>query len=350
MTTHQHPKFGTVTVIDDWWNRVTAVSCEGAQVDCQLVNMSAETPAVDVTARLDLLASVIDGLDGYVTQAREALEAQFATSEKFAPWVKSLRRTLAAIIGLSEGEEITAQNTAAVFRLTHILVQKDPRTEEYFNPEWNADFELELSLTYLNEKKSYDVKFNRDGDVIGIGGPSTSSHYSEDTEEVAAPNFTHDVLGHCDGDELPPINIGGKAVEVWLYMSGEQLKYLQPSDLDIFVPLVARIDEFDKIARAAVPAETSDYFHDLWDDEDYRKRVQAAFPDMKGPDDAKADQIEAAIWPNHITLSLDLSGSGGAALSIDYKLLPEDEELPEDNVFCASFAPDGKFLGIAQES
>ena len=142
----------------------------------------------------------------------------------------------------------------------------------------------------------------------------------------------------------------GRSIPLDFYMTEARVEDFVPADLDIFVPLSQQIPTLDARFRAAFPEQMrQDWLNDRLGAgaEDWAPLMESRFPGAKRAEDVgRADFIDA-LELRRGCFSLVPKDSGEAALTLDYQILPADED---NNVFAARFALDGSFLDVVIES
>ena len=149
----------------------------------------------------------------------------------------------------------------------------------------------------------------------------------------------------------------GAMIPITLYYSEEALTSFSPDMLEPFTALIGRLDEFDAKARTSVSTETRVQWladridasswatHDLYDASS--KRLEQLFPKVTLLTDVSEEQFATALWLEKIGFSLNLPGSDGAALTMDYRILPVELD---NHLFAARFEPNGTLIGVRMES
>lgn len=142
----------------------------------------------------------------------------------------------------------------------------------------------------------------------------------------------------------------GRPIELTVYMNEARLTDFTPSDLDGFVALAQGLPELDAKLRAAIPAEIrlrwlSDRLEPFG--EDWRDLMAAAFPGAQRAEDVSPAAFARALWLERGCFSLSPEDSGGAALSLDYRILPPDHD---SEVVVARFSLEGALLDVVIES
>jgi hypothetical protein len=164
-----------------------------------------------------------------------------------------------------------------------------------------------------------------------------------------------DVYGDlCD---LRPISFRGETYPAMLYYTPEALVRLTPQILDGLAALAGRLDTLDEVVRTSVPDELRlDWLSDrmdatTWASADAAARATAllrtTFPDAPVLTEVTAAQFSAALKLHSLMFSLAPDGDDASALTVDYRVLPDDVD---DYLFAAKFAVNGDLLSIAIES
>jgi hypothetical protein len=157
--------------------------------------------------------------------------------------------------------------------------------------------------------------------------------------------------------ELKPIAFRDVDYEATLYYTRETLPGLTARSLEPLAALVARLDDLDKVLRTSVPDDVRESWlsdrmdPETWASEDAAAEAQAmlreAFPDTPTLSDVTAGQLAKALKLERLGFSLAPEGSGDAALTLDYRILPDEFD---NYVFAAKFAADGQLISVDLES
>jgi hypothetical protein len=155
---------------------------------------------------------------------------------------------------------------------------------------------------------------------------------------------------------LNPVLFGKKHIQADLYYSAGGMAGLMQPSLDVFAQLVPRLEEFDCVVRERLlDKDIEEWLADradvsVWSDDvkdEVRETLARVFPRVTTLTDVTRQDFLAALKLDRICFSLDKSGSGGAALTMDYRLLPIEID---GGVFAAKFDEVGAFIDIVTES
>jgi hypothetical protein len=177
--------------------------------------------------------------------------------------------------------------------------------------------------------------------------------------------INHPVLGeltliepHSMGDllDLKPQSLGGTTVPARLFYSAKSLRNIAPTALEPLANLAQQLTDFDAVVRAQLGAtlieDWLDHHNDItmWQDElqaPAARELARIFPGVSDLTRVTHAQFAATLWLERICFSLDSSLSGGATLTMDYRVLPVELD---DNIIAAKFDEAGAFMGAVIES
>jgi hypothetical protein len=168
--------------------------------------------------------------------------------------------------------------------------------------------------------------------------------------EIVAPDDFGELI------ELKALTFRGNEVPTTLFYTSDSMAKLTPQSLDAFALLAPRLEAFDAIVRKSIPQrEMSDWLADRADisvwrtelQEQARETLSRIFPRAARLTDVTRDEFIAALWLDRIQFSLDPSHSGGASLTMDYRILPIEID---GGVFAAKFDETGNFMDVLTES
>jgi hypothetical protein len=157
----------------------------------------------------------------------------------------------------------------------------------------------------------------------------------------------------CDID---PVRVRGQLCPSSLYYTRANLDGLTSQTLDPLAALAKRIDQLDDVARRTVPAALSEnWLRDHSDPEMWGSKItaqraleklQSIFPGKSSLDLVSPAEFAAALTLEAVSFSLAPDNSGGASMTLDYRILPDDLS---DDVIAAKFSADGRLLSIDVE-
>lgn len=163
----------------------------------------------------------------------------------------------------------------------------------------------------------------------------------------------HAYFGRFKPDEiarLATITSGGRKIPFDLFMDAAVLAEFEPSMLDGFVPLAETLEDLDRTVRRSFPPE----LREQWLEERLEygspallRALAKVFPDATRPADIPVERFAAALVLRRGCFSLSTDLSGGAALTLDYTILPPRMD---DELFAAKFASDSTLLSVDIES
>jgi hypothetical protein len=166
-----------------------------------------------------------------------------------------------------------------------------------------------------------------------------------------------EIDGYGDLCDLKAVSFRGALYSAMLYYTRASLARLTSQSLDGLAALAGRLDDLDRKARAQIPDHLRmDWLSDrtdatTWASADTAARAMAllrkTFPDSALLTDVTAEQFSASLKLHSLMFSLAPDGADGSALTLDYRVLPEDVD---DYLFAAKFAEDGRLISIALES
>lgn len=144
--------------------------------------------------------------------------------------------------------------------------------------------------------------------------------------------------------------IADRVVPIDLFMTKRDMLSFEPEQLDAFVPLAEQLAELDAAVRAAFRED----IHKAWLEERFnasspklRAALGTVFPGAAVPSDVSPAAFAAALVLNRACFSLSPGSSGGAALTLDYAVLPRRND---NQIFAAQFDGSGRLMSIQSES
>jgi hypothetical protein len=168
--------------------------------------------------------------------------------------------------------------------------------------------------------------------------------------EIVAPDDLGELI------DLKAVTFRGNEVPTTLFYTSDSMAKLTPQSLDAFALLAPRLEAFDAIVRKSIPErEMSDWLADRADisvwrtelQEQARENLARIFPRTAVITGITRDEFIAALWLDRVQFSLDPSQSGGASLTMDYRILPIEID---GGVFAAKFDETGIFIDLVTES
>jgi hypothetical protein len=156
--------------------------------------------------------------------------------------------------------------------------------------------------------------------------------------------------------DLKAVTFRATEVPTTLFYTSDSMAKLTPQSLDAFALLAPRLEAFDAIVRKSIPErEMSDWLSDRADisvwrtelQEQARETLSRIFPRTAMITGVTREEFIAALWLDRIQFSLDPSQSGGASLTMDYRILPIEID---GGVFAAKFDQTGALIGVVPES
>ncbi len=166
-------------------------------------------------------------------------------------------------------------------------------------------------------------------------------------------SYRHPYFGRCKLDEmarLATVVSDGRKIPLDLFMATAVLAEFEPRMLDGFVPLTERLQDLDRKVRRDFPQG----LRLQWLEERMEhgspallRALGRVFPDAARPGDVSAESFAAALVLKRGCFSLPPEMSGGAALTLDYTILPARMD---DELFAAKFSFKGDLLDIDIES
>lgn len=166
-------------------------------------------------------------------------------------------------------------------------------------------------------------------------------------------SYRHPYFGRRKLDEmarLATIVSDGRKIPFDLFMATAVLSEFEPQMLDGFVPLAEKLHELDWTVRRNFPQDVRLQW--LEDRLEYGtpavlRAMSRGFPRAARPEDVTAESFAAALVLKRGCFSLSPDMSGGAALTLDYTILPARMD---DELFAARFSLNGDLLDVAIES
>jgi hypothetical protein len=180
--------------------------------------------------------------------------------------------------------------------------------------------------------------------------PYVIDHPLFGTVEIGAPDEYGELI------DLESIKVSAAEIPTTLFYSSVSMAKLTQQSLDSFAVLAKRIEDFDAIVRKNLPdSMIEEWLADRADISVWRTELQElarqnladVFPNAGSLTDVSREDFIAALKLARIQFSLDQSQSGGAALTMDYRILPIEID---GGVFAANFNETGVFIDVVTES
>lgn len=156
---------------------------------------------------------------------------------------------------------------------------------------------------------------------------------------------------------LQPLAFRDERIPCDLYYTPASLPRLSAATLDPLAALAGRVVELDVTARAAFTTDVSTRWladglnPNTWADPALHTAVIAQldllFPGVRVPEDVSLDRFVSALRLDRACLSIAPEGASGAAITLDYRILPNNMD---NYLFAAKFAADGALMSIDTES
>jgi len=166
--------------------------------------------------------------------------------------------------------------------------------------------------------------------------------------------YRHPYFGRCKLSKLSRITtatVAGRKIPLDLYMTTKAMAAFEPEQLDPLVPLAQNLESLDAKVRAEFPEE--ERINWLKDRFEYdppptlRRALDRVFPGAARYEDVSRQAFVAALTFKRGCFSLSPENSGGAALTLDYTVLPSRID---NYLFAAKFLMSGDLLEIVIES
>lgn len=197
--------------------------------------------------------------------------------------------------------------------------------------------------------------FDADGSFCGVDHEVEKglANLPDSIPQPKRGSYRHPYFGRSKLDELARLATvvsDGRKIPLDLYMATAVLAEFEPPMLDGFVPLAESLQDLDRTVRRNFPQD----LRLQWLEERLEhgspallRALAKVFPDVARPEDVSAESFAAALVLRRGCFSLSPDLSGGAALTLDYTILPARMD---DELFAAKFSLNGDLLDIDIES
>gem|GEM_PF-6287866 len=167
--------------------------------------------------------------------------------------------------------------------------------------------------------------------------------------------YRHPYFGRrkLSDDRIATVKLAGRKIPLDLYMNAKATAAFEPEQLDQFVPLAQNLEGLDAKVRSEFPEKVrigwleQRFEYDAPEIPAFRRALDRVFPGATGSQDVSRQAFVAALTLKRGSFSLSPKHSGGAALTLDYAILPSRVD---NNMFAARFLTSGDLLEIVMES
>lgn len=165
--------------------------------------------------------------------------------------------------------------------------------------------------------------------------------------------YRHPYFGRrklSDFSRLTTSTVAGRKIPFDLFMTKKTMAAFEPEHLDPFVSLVEKLDGLDAGVRSGFPeAMRMEWLEErfTYGTPTLRRALDQIFPDATDPSAVSPQAFAAALVLKRGCFSLSPEKSGGAALTLDYAILPARND---NELFAAKFSLDGELLDLVIES
>lgn len=157
--------------------------------------------------------------------------------------------------------------------------------------------------------------------------------------------------------ELNPVPYRQRTIPATLFYSRSVLPNAVAQTVEKLADLALRLNALDSEVRHRIPASLQtnwcsdrlnpDYFGSSEQYESVCAELSRILPSAADQIAVRSGEFSDALKLEKICFSLDPAGSGGAALSMDYRILPVELDA---EIICATFDLEGQLVSIHTES